>query len=87
MVRVLELEFSGQEREALYSAWGIPLDAKRRKWQLLARLWDPHAPVISELRPGVPASLAEGEGTLQALRSSALLTYRLLRMSPPAMQG
>lgn len=85
MARVLEAEFSAQEKEALYTAWGIPLDAKRRKWQLLARLWDPHVPVLSG--QGVWAFSAEGEASLQALRSSALLTYRLLKMSPPTTHG
>lgn len=34
---------SNEERESLYRRWGVPVDAKQRKLQLVHKLWvDPH---------------------------------------------
>lgn len=32
-------KFSAKERESLYTKWGIALDSKQRKWQLIQNLW------------------------------------------------
>jgi len=39
LFRQMQKRFSAEERESLYSKWGIALDSKQRKWQLVRRLW------------------------------------------------
>lgn len=39
LYRQMQKRFSAEERESLYGKWGIALDSKQRKWQLVRRLW------------------------------------------------
>jgi centromeric protein E len=43
LARQLSRRLTKEEREDLFMTWGVPLDAKQRKLQLINRLWtDPH---------------------------------------------
>lgn len=39
LLRQMHRRFSAEERESLYTKWGIALESKQRKWQLVCRLW------------------------------------------------
>lgn len=39
LCRQMQKRFSAEERESLYTKWGIALDSKQRKRQLVRRLW------------------------------------------------
>lgn len=43
LARQMSRRLSNEEREDLYMKWGVPLDGKQRKLQLVYKLWmDPH---------------------------------------------
>lgn len=39
MSKLINKRFSSKERKKLYSNWGIKLDSKRRRLQLVSQLW------------------------------------------------